>query len=114
MEKDDTKKIYGNPSDFGNGNRIPAGDDAAGKRGNNGTSDGTYDFGSLNDTGEYEGTGFKSQGDKFLVSQCFAQDGTVIYPNSTNAKTARATQDVVIKAEGAVNMQKLYFQKFEY
>lgn len=57
-----------------------------------GTADGTYDFGGLVDSGGYEGAGFKTQGDKFLVSQCFAQDGATIYANDTNAGGCKANR----------------------
>ncbi len=60
----------------------------------NGTSDGTYHFGNLgtNDSG---GTGFKKQGDKFVVSNVAVNDGTEMY-HSTKLETG----NLVIKAEG--------------
>nr|WP_320022325.1 Calx-beta domain-containing protein [uncultured Draconibacterium sp.] len=63
-----------------------------------GTADGTYDFGTLGpaDSG---GSGFKTQGDKFKVSNAFASWGTVIYLESTKTAT------VVIKAEGGTTMK---------
>jgi hypothetical protein len=61
-----------------------------------GTADGTYNFAALG-VENSAGAGFKTQQDKFAVSNIFLQDGTTMYANNI---TNGATQTVVIKAEG--------------
>ncbi len=63
-----------------------------------GTGDGTYDFGSLGavDSG---GTGFKTQGDKFVVSNSLLSGGTTLYLNNTSSG------NIVIKAENSSTMK---------
>ncbi|PKQ62112.1 hypothetical protein BZG01_17940, partial [Labilibaculum manganireducens] len=63
-----------------------------------GTADGTYDFGTLG-AADSGGSGFKTQGDKFKVSNAFASWSTVIYLEDTKTAT------VVIKAEGGTTMK---------
>lgn len=61
-----------------------------------GTNDGTYNFSSLG-ADNSGGTGFKTQGDKFKVSNIFDQDRKTIYANNANPGDG---QTVIIRAEG--------------
>lgn len=70
-----------------------------------GTSDGTYNFSALG-ADNSGGTGFKTQGDKFKVSNIFAQDRKTMYANNSNAGE---TQTVVIKAEGGTKNKTFTF-----
>lgn len=66
----------------------------------NGYTNGTYDFGLLGSSNS-GGSGFKTLGDKFFVSNLFEQDGTVIFNQyGTGAHTNGATSTAVIKANG--------------
>jgi len=71
----------------------------------NGTIDGTYDFGSLG-AADSGGAGFKTQGDKFKVSNAFALGDNVygaltsIYAGDANGLALGTTSTLIIKAEG--------------
>ncbi|MGF1704190.1 putative Ig domain-containing protein, partial [Photobacterium makurazakiensis] len=67
-----------------------------------GTSDGTYDFGNLGGTGS-GGAGFKTQGDKFIVSNDFRSFDGVIY--LSNESDGILTSTVVFQAEGGSTMK---------
>ncbi len=71
-----------------------------------GDADGTYDFGSLG-AADSGGTGFKTQGDKFKVSNVFNAYETTLYANNdSKVNTHGESVYAVIKAEGgAVNKQ---------
>ena len=70
-----------------------------------GTGNGTYDFGSLG-AADSGGAGFKTQGDKFKVSNAFAPGDDVygaltsIYAGDANGLALGATSTLTIKAEG--------------
>ncbi|MBF4695317.1 hypothetical protein ISU02_19665, partial [Fusibacter sp. Q10-2] len=56
-----------------------------------GTGDGTYDFGTLG-VADSGGSGFKTQGDKFVVSNIFSSGGATLYLTNANSGS------IVIKA----------------
>ena len=62
----------------------------------NGTADGVYNFSALGAPNS-AGAGFKTQGDKFKVSNIFAQDRKTMYADNANPGE---TQTILIKAEG--------------
>ncbi|BDH60586.1 hypothetical protein MTP04_07160 [Lysinibacillus sp. PLM2] len=64
-----------------------------------GTDDGTYDFGGLDDD-DSAGAGFAKLGDKFHISNGFDPDGTRIYAYGDNLYVPDGTTTFVIKAEG--------------
>ena len=64
-----------------------------------GTANGTYDFGTLGSDNS-GGSGFKTQGDKFKISNAFLSGGTALYLNTG------ASASVVIKAEGGSTMKQ--------
>ncbi|WP_338554408.1 cadherin-like beta sandwich domain-containing protein [Paenibacillus sp. KS-LC4] len=63
-----------------------------------GTADGTYHFGDALGADDSGGTGFKKQGDKFVVTNGFDQDGTALY--SAHLTNPNTSGELVIKAEG--------------
>ncbi|WP_341280925.1 cadherin-like beta sandwich domain-containing protein [Paenibacillus sp. FSL H8-0537] len=74
-------------------NLLPASLNAA-----SGTADGTYDFGDNLGANNSGGSGFKKQGDKFVVTNGFAKEGTSLW--SEHLQSSNTTGELVIKAEG--------------
>lgn len=72
-----------------------------------GTNDGTYDFGSVgaSDSG---GTGFKTQGDKFVISNAFSAASPVIYMKNLSSGTL--TSSFIIKAENGATMKTFTYE----
>lgn len=66
----------------------------------NGTADGTYDFAGTLGAADSGGLGFKTQNDKFKVSNIFAADSPKIFVNNS-----ATSETVVLKAEGGATMK---------
>jgi len=71
-----------------------------------GTSNGTYNFSTLG-ADNSAGTGFKTQGDKFKVSNVFAQDRRAMFANNASYGAA---QTIFIKAEGTSTNRTFTFK----
>ncbi|MGG4142655.1 cadherin-like beta sandwich domain-containing protein [Paenibacillus algorifonticola] len=73
-----------------------------------GTADGTYHFGDSLGANDSGGPGFKKQGDKFVVTNGFAQDGTSLW--SEHLQSPNTSGELVIKAEGQNVLDNFTFQ----
>ncbi|ANY65869.1 hypothetical protein BBD42_04845 [Paenibacillus sp. BIHB 4019] len=73
-----------------------------------GTADGTYNFGDSLGAANSGGTGFMKQGDKFVVTNGFAKDGTSLW--SEHLQTGNTTGELVIKAEGQTVLNSFTFK----
>lgn len=66
-----------------------------------GTADGTYHFGSLGATNS-GGAGFKTQGDKFKVSNAYVSDGMNGLYDGSSGQSSNQQSTLIIKAEGGL------------
>ncbi|SFF00490.1 S-layer homology domain-containing protein [Paenibacillus algorifonticola] len=73
-----------------------------------GTADGTYNFGDSLATDNSGGSGFKKLGDKFVVTNGFAQDGTSLW--SEHLQSPNTTGEFTIKAEGQTVLGSFTFK----
>ncbi|MRT93835.1 cadherin domain-containing protein [Ancylomarina sp. 16SWW S1-10-2] len=75
----------------------------------NGTADGTYDFGNVG-ADNSGGAGYKTQGDKFIISNNFQGAEPVIYLNNKLANGNTTFGSVEWKAEGTTTMKAFTFE----
>ncbi len=76
-----------------------------------GTADGTYDFGTLG-AADAGGAGFKTQGDKFKVSNVFTADvGNIIYANNNSVG---GSQTAIIKAQAGTTCKSFTLKNMTF